>query len=218
MRRQENELGMPRISEQESQARRNEIIDACAALYATESYHDITMTQVASKVSFGRANVYNYFQSKEEILLALFQREYQYWAEDLRLIGQDSALTTDEQFACALGGTLEKRSHMLKLLAMNLYDMEHNSRLENLTEFKKAYAYAVQTLRDVLMRKKPTWDTNRIDRFLYCFLPFLHGVYPYAFHSEKQLAAMKNAHVEPLEASIQSLVSVCALKLLQEDE
>ncbi len=41
------------------------------------------MTQIASRVSFGRANVYNYFQSKEEILLALLQREHELWAQGL---------------------------------------------------------------------------------------------------------------------------------------
>lgn len=45
------------------------------------------MTQIASRVSFGRENVYNYFQSnfqsKEEILLALLQREHELWAQGL---------------------------------------------------------------------------------------------------------------------------------------
>ena len=34
---------MPLISQEESDARSDEIIDACAALYRTENYRDITM-------------------------------------------------------------------------------------------------------------------------------------------------------------------------------
>ena len=35
---------------------------------------------------------------------------------------------------------------MLKLMSMNLYDMERNSRLENLVAFKKTYAGAWQAV------------------------------------------------------------------------
>ena len=67
---------MPKISKEESLARRNEIIDACEALYRSESYHDITMTQVASKVSFGRANVYNRDRSTTPILRRGWQKAW----------------------------------------------------------------------------------------------------------------------------------------------
>ena len=208
---------MPRISKEESEARRTEIIDACEALYATESYHDITMTQVASKVSFGRANVYNYFQSKEEILLALLQREHELWMQDLLVLDRDEDLVSNKQIAQALGASLAKRSQMLKLLAMNLYDMEHNSRIENLVEFKQVYARLLQALRGLSASKKPGWNSAQIDQCIYCFLSFLHGVYPYVFHSEKQLAAMKEAGIQPPDITIESLVCACVEKLLQVD-
>lgn len=61
------------------------------------------MTQIASRVSFGRANVYNYFQSKEEILLALLQREHELWAQGLIELGKSTSLTSNEEIADALG-------------------------------------------------------------------------------------------------------------------
>ena len=80
---------------------------------------------------------------------------------------------------------------MLKLLAMNLYDIEQNSRLESLVEFKHVYGDAVRALRNLVAGSKPQWDEARMDRFVFSFMPLLHGVYPYVFHSKKQLAAMK---------------------------
>lgn len=207
---------MPRISKEEMEARRNEIIDACEALYQSASYHDITMTQVAERVSCGRANVYNYFQNKDEVLLALLQREHELWAQDLATIANGAGLD-DDQLADRLAASVEFRAQMLKLLAMNLYDIEQNSRPERLTEFKVTYGRVIDALRQVLRACKPGWDESRIDRFVYCFMPFLHGAYPYAFHSEKQVAAMESAGVPHPPLSVRSLVSELALKLLQDD-
>lgn len=206
---------MPKISKEESLARRNEIIDACEALYRSESYRDITMTQVASKVSFGRANVYNYFQNKDEILLALLQREHELWAASLVRLGEKGPLD-DTRLAEGLAKSLEERPQMLKLLAMNLYDIEQNSRLENLVEFKCVYGDAIRALRDLVAASKPHWDEARMDRFVFSFMPLLHGVYPYVFHSEKQLAAMKEAGIAQPNLTICSMVREIALNLFQE--
>ena len=208
---------MPKITEQEAAERRTEIIDACEALYQSESYRDITMTQVGEKVSFGRANVYNYFQNKDEILLALLQREYELWADDLERLAARAAGLDDGRMADELARGIEERTQMLKLLAMNLYDMEQNSRLGNLIEFKRVYKRAVGLLRAVLHAGKPAWDEGRVDRFVYGFMPFLHGAYPYAFHSGKQLAAMEAAGVERPDLGIRRLMRDLALKLLRED-
>ena len=208
---------MPKITKEEAAARRTEIIDACEALYQSESYRDITMTQVGQKVSFGRANVYNYFQNKDEILLALLQREYELWVEDLSALGKVAASLGGVGLADELAKSVQARTQMLKILAMNLYDIEQNSRLESLIEFKLVYKHAVEALKAVVRAGKPAWDECRIDRFVYGFMPFMHGAYPYAFHSDKQCAAMEAAGVDQPDLSIYSLVRDLAEKLLQDD-
>ena len=67
---------MPRGSKELTEARRKEIIDACAELYKTMSFNEIAIKEIGSVISFTRTSVYNYFQTKEEIFLALLQREY----------------------------------------------------------------------------------------------------------------------------------------------
>lgn len=66
---------MPKGSEPLTNARRNEIIEACAKLYQTVSFKDITMKKIGAATSFTRTPIYNYFQTKEEICLALMERE-----------------------------------------------------------------------------------------------------------------------------------------------
>ena len=66
---------MPKASQARTNARKEEIISACAALYETMSFKDITLKDISQATSFTRTSIYNYFQTKEEIFLALLQRE-----------------------------------------------------------------------------------------------------------------------------------------------
>lgn len=77
---------MPRGSEELTNARKEEIVDACASLYETVGFKDITIRDIGAKTSFTRTSIYNYFQTKEEIFLALLQREHKAWIDDLKNI------------------------------------------------------------------------------------------------------------------------------------
>ena len=205
---------MPKGSEELTNARKEEIINACASLYETISFKDITIRDIGARTSFTRTSIYNYFQTKEEIFLALLEREHEAWIADLKeLMGQNSMLSAEE-FSDRLARTLEKRGCMLKLMSMNLYDMEVSSRLENLVSFKKTYADALQTVSCCLERFFPAMSEEDIQHFLYAFFPFLFGVYPYTSHTEKQLEAMKLAHVDYTEYSIYELTRSFIARML----
>ena len=137
---------MPKGSEELINARKEEIINACAALYETMSFKEITIRDISEKTSFSRHSIYNYFQTKEEIFLALLEREHEEWIAALRELAESSPSLSVEEFSDQLAGTLAKRGCMLKLMSMNIYDMEVNSRMENLVDLKKAYAKAFQAV------------------------------------------------------------------------
>ena len=88
---------MPRRSKARTSARKEEIIHACAALYETMSFKAITLKEISEYTSFSRPSIYNYFQTKEEIFLALFQREYELFAAEL-----DALLSGFEKSVLAL--------------------------------------------------------------------------------------------------------------------
>lgn len=205
---------MPRISKEESLARRDQIIDACEALYRQKGYRDVTMAQVAEGLSFGRANIYNYFQNKDEILLALLQREHELWAADLERFATDVATASNEELADGLATSLVRREQMLRLMAMNLYDIEQNSRLENLADLKRAYARALEALHGLVVTARPEWDAERVDKFVYALMPFTLGIYPYAHHTPKQLEAMEAAGLPKPQNTTYDLVYDLVLQLL----
>ena len=162
---------MPKGSEQLTRARKEEIIDACASLYEAMGFKDITIRDIGEKTSFTRTSIYNYFQTKEEIFLGLLQREYEAWTCDLKAIVRDHETMSPDQFAEAIAHTLEKRGCMLKLLSMNLYDMEGNSRMENLVAFKKTYGCAIDTVGRCLKNLFPRPERRRDSGIYLCLFP-----------------------------------------------
>lgn len=209
---------MPRGSEELTNSRKEEIINACALLYETMSFKEITLKEIGEKTSFTRTSIYNYFQTKEEIFLALFQREYEAWIRDLKIMLEENEKMSVAGFSGALAHTLEKRGRLLKLLSMNHYDMEANSRMENLVAFKTAYGNSLRTLSCCLEKFFPEMTDRDIQGFIYAFFPFLFGVYPYTVVTEKQKAAMEAADVNYVCLSVYEIVESVVKKLLGEKE
>ena len=186
---------MPKGSPELTNARREEIIAACRRLYETMSFKDITLKEIGQQTSFTRTSIYNYFETKEEIFLALFAQEYEYFTSDLdSLCEQKKSLTLDE-LSSALAHVLERRPLMLKLLSMNMFDMEANSRMERLIAFKKAYGASKDALDRCLKKFVPALGEQGRQSFLYAFLPFVYGLYPYTVVTEKQKQAMREAGI-----------------------
>lgn len=206
---------MPKGSEELTNARKEEIINACASLYETMGFNDITIRDIGAKTSFTRTSVYNYFQTKEEIFLALLQREHEQWIADLEAVCQNYDELTSDRFSEEFAGTLEKRSCMLKLMSMNLYDMEGKSRMENLVTFKSAYAAALRAVTACLEKFFPYMSDGEIQGFLYAFFPFLFGVYPYTTHTQKQMKAMELAHINFVSYSIFEIIRDFVARLLK---
>lgn len=205
---------MPKGSKELTEARKEEIVAACAELYKTMSFKEITIKEIGSATSFTRTSIYNYFQTKEEIFLALLQREYEMWAESLQRMRAEHDSMTPKAFAEALAHSLEDRTNMLKLLSMNHYDMEENSRIERLTEFKAAYGQTLAEVESCLDQFFPAMTAEEKRGFVYSFFPFLFGLYPYAVVTEKQREAMIQAGIVYPHLSIYEMVYTQVKKLL----
>ncbi len=205
---------MPKGSAELMNVRREEIVTACAVLYESMSFKDITIKEIGNFTSFTRTSIYNYFQTKEEIFLALLQREYERWIEDLTWMENRYKQLSAEDFASSLAASLDKRPTLLKLLSMNLYDIEANSRLERLVEFKRVYADAIKAVTKCLEKFFPYMGKQEHKDFLYTFFPFIYGIYPYAFATAKQREAMSQAGIHHPFLSIYEIAYKGILKLL----
>ena len=197
-----------------SAKRKEEIVSACEKLYKTMSFRDITIKDIAKETTFTRASIYNYFETKEEIFLALYEKEYYIWNDDLEEILKSVKKFTKSSFADKIAKTLEKRVMLLKLMAMNNYDMEENSRLECLISFKVAYLKTISTFSKLLSKFNPLLSKKEIDDVIYMFYPFIYALYPYSHVTEKQMKAMEIAGHKWNKNSIYKLTYNFILKIL----
>ena len=194
--------------------KREEIINACEQLYSAMSFREITLKEIGSITSFSRPTIYNYFETKEEIFLALFKREYDRWNEQLTAILEENEQLTKEQLADRIAQSLADRPQLLKLLSMNNFDMEANSRQELLTSFKQSYGGSMRRMTMLLTKFCPDMSVTDIQNFMYTFFPFMFGIYPYTSVTENQKKAMKEAGINFAYQSVYELVCSCLNRLL----
>lgn len=207
---------MPKGSPERTAARKDEIIRACEKLYQTKSFKEITLKDIGNETSFSRPTIYNYFQTKEEIFLALYELEYERWNEDLETILAENEQLSKKEIAEKIAQSLEKRAQLLKLLAMNNYDMEESSREERLASFKNAYGESMRNIHAILDKFCPGMSEEEKQTFIYAFFPFMFGIYPYTSVTEKQRNAMSEAKVDYRYQTIYELTYRCLMRLLSE--
>ena len=196
-----------------SDLRKEEIIKACRELYDEYQFKDITMKLISEKTSFSRPSIYNYFETKEEIFLALFAQEYDEWTSAVMNIYSNNDTLSKDEFADKLAKTIQDKERLLKLLSMNMYDLEENSRLERLIDFKKSYREAVHAVK-MCVEKFFNMNDKEVTEFLYSFFPFMFGIYPYTVVTEKQKEAMAQAGVSYKYHSIYDMAYMGIRKLL----
>ena len=201
------------MSKETEIVRKEEIINACEELYKTTSFNEISIKLISEKTTFSRPSIYNYFNTKEEIFLALATKEYYKWIEDLNKIYNKEKLSKDN-FANELAHSLERRSNLLKLISVNMYEMEENSSVECVTEFKIAYGKTIDIVEKCLIKFFKDMNDKEVEKFIYTFFPFMIGIYPYAVVTDKKREAMKKANIHFKYYSLFEIVNMGIKKML----
>ena len=62
------------IQQQLITARKNQILDAAALVFAEKGFHPTTIRDVAKQAGIADGTIYNYFESKPALLLGIFER------------------------------------------------------------------------------------------------------------------------------------------------
>ncbi len=179
------------------------------------SFKDITLKDIGKETGFSRTSIYNYFQTKEEIFLAILKREYDSWIRQLEEATESHEKMTDDEIADILARTLDEHRQLLKIMSMNHYDLEDNSRMELLVDFKVSYGKALKTVMVMLANFRKDMDADKRQEFVYSFFPFMFGIYPYTVVTDKQKEAMRLAGVDYTYSSLYDLTFVAAKRMLK---
>lgn len=170
-------------------SRREEMIDACEKLYKEIGFKNVNIKLIGENISCSRTSIYNYFETKEEIFLALVEREYLKWNIELSKIYDSNIKLSTDEFIDMIVSSLSKRKILLKLISMNMYEMEENSSYESVKSYKIAYTNSVNLFRKCLMKLLNYTDEEATNKS-FTFFPFMIGIYPYTAVTEKQKKAL----------------------------
>lgn len=207
---------MSRGSEELTNSRKNEIIHAFEELYQTMSFRNISMREIGEKTSMTRSSIYNYFQTKEEIFLALIAREFQSWCSVLQKIEDHDSMTLIE-FAEAIASSLQERRYFLKLISWNHYELEENSRTERLAEVQQVTYAAMQTILVCLDKFFPSMKDMAKQEFQQNFFIFLYGIDSYTNDSSSQKKALEFADIPYHPLQVHDVVNTFILHYLKQE-
>ena len=62
------------IRQQLVEARRNQILDSAAAVFAEKGFHRATTKEIARRAGIAEGTIYNYFDSKDDLLIGMMAR------------------------------------------------------------------------------------------------------------------------------------------------
>jgi AcrR family transcriptional regulator len=85
--------GLP-LTEEERLRRRREIFDASVHLFIEKGFYQTSMREVAEAAGIGKSSLYDYFQSKDDILISYFEYAIEGIAQKANeIIRQDHSVT-----------------------------------------------------------------------------------------------------------------------------
>jgi len=138
--------------EAEKAERREAILAAAAALLRSTGFEGFSMSVLARKSGIAKGTLYLYFETREEVLLALYVETLAAWSEAL-IAGLRDGMS-DADFAALFQATASADPNFLTLRARLESVIEHNVSLEQLVAAKR-------TMRDLIGRVAP-----RVERAL----------------------------------------------------
>lgn len=138
-----------RSAEQKCQ-RVEQIKDAASELFEQVPYHQITLTTIAERLGWSRANLYKYVSTKEEIFLLIMADLRDAYTQDL--LDTLAALDEMDSAAAAWTGVCCRHRRYFRYADLLFTVIETNVGVEALTDFKRGYYEALDARDEALAR------------------------------------------------------------------
>ncbi|AHC14084.1 TetR/AcrR family transcriptional regulator [Salinispira pacifica] len=167
------------------------IQDAAGSLFLSADYHSIGLEQIAKRAGFTRPNLYRYYRSKEEIFLAILQRDLESWVGEMESDSMSAAAlkTGGEPGASsAFAGWWVKhftaQPRLPRLLPLMSFSLDDNAGEELLREFKLHLADISLRIAEIVRSRLPWYPAEALADFPTMQLALVTGLMPMATRSE----------------------------------
>lgn len=118
------------------QRRERAILDAARSLGTERSVREVTLTDIAAAVGLHKSAMLRYFETREQIFLALTAEGWQEWSAALCARLSDLTSAGPDMVAAVIAQSLVARPFFCDLLAHAPLNLERNVSLDSAYEFK----------------------------------------------------------------------------------
>ena len=125
-------------NEGQKQERFEEIKAAGRKIFDEKPYSEITISDIAQKLSWSRANLYKYVSTKEEIYLMICEEAREKYYNELKASYPVGCAYSEEVFAEIWSRIIADHSEYLRYYHL-LSVFEENVSMEKLVEYKRAF-------------------------------------------------------------------------------
>jgi len=139
-------------SDDQKEERLNQIKEATAQLFENNPYNEITLTTIAEKLNWSRANLYKYVTTKEEIILEIAKDKMTSYYSDLLAAFPKGNNYSAEVIAEVWSGIINAHQSYMRYVSYLNPVIETNVTVDRLAVFKKQYYDLANTLSDILSK------------------------------------------------------------------
>ena len=195
-------------------ARVDTILEAAAALFDEKELSDISMRDVAERAGLGKASLYHYFKTKEEVFISLYSVELGDWLPDVQTRLARLRAPNPERVAKALTDAVRERTRFCRLAVVFSSVLEHNLSQDFIRDFKLSLLPPLEQFSQTMRNALPEISDTRLQDFLFQHHAIIAGLWPLAHPSpevaevlkEQQFAGFRVDFFKLLEKTISQLL------------
>lgn len=203
-----------RDPEQKAQ-RREELLGAARALLTTEGLGGVGLSAIARAAGLAKSNVYRYFGSREEILMALLADDAFAWlAEFEREIAPLAGRNDAAQVAAVLARTISAHALTCQLIAVVAGVLEHNTSEAAAAEFKQQMLDLSIRIRNAIHAALPAIPIDRVIAFVRYLHALIAGLWPMAHPAPMMAPLLRRPEYASLASDFETDLRGCLRPLL----
>ena len=177
-------------SQEQIERRQEDIIQASIELYDELGFEKLNFSAISKKTGLTRPTIYNYFKTKEEILIRVIIQEFRNWTAELLGEFKLNKIYDLKEISRIWAETLSHHPRFMKLYSILFTMLEVNCSVDTLAQFKIDMLELHLPLNNLITQLIPGLNSEDIYAFLLFQLSIAIGIYPMANISENQMEAI----------------------------
>ena len=112
-------------------------MEAALELFAVEDYYGISMKRVADAAELAKGTLYLYFETKEELFLAIYSDLFNDFFDELNSQLNQMEASSSLEMASFTAGFMTSKPLLMRLMTLSHSVLENNTKAEAVIEFKQ---------------------------------------------------------------------------------